>query len=297
MDVEKIEFNDWQIEKMRSALRKYRSLHTSGGCLPSWSKVRDSIAFSDSNLDKYSAEKAELAFKSEALRRFALKINRVLSVERMRDIARFLSDESLFDPENFQEDKGDLANLLALQEFLSKDSGGKKFVFDVFNRPMKYTFPMKPDEKIQKKITLNFTPDSSGKYVRIEEVEQSINLALKMRNDAFRYRKKANENEYTQTKLRKGYGFLVTSLNILHAFLDGNEPGDKMTYIQAGELHENSPDNGIYLMRNGAPTGRSNWEEELYYREPIILPNIYRFIPEKIEGSQCTESEAADGQG
>ncbi|NBA98552.1 hypothetical protein [Pseudomonas sp. R5(2019)] len=297
MDFEKVEFSDWQIEKMRSALRKYRSLHTSGGCLPSWNQVCDKIARSKSNLYKYPKDGSEPALKHEALRRFVQGINGSLAKERLPEVAKFLNNESLFDPEDLLEDKDDLANLSALQDFFSKEVDGSNYFLKVFNRPMEYILPTETNEQFQTKIILSFTPDVSGKFVRIEEAEQSVNLVAKRRNDALRYRKKASESEYTKTVRRKGYGFLVTYLNILHAFLNGNEPGDQMTYVQAGELHENSPDNGIYLMRNGTPTGRNRWEKDLYYKEPIVLPNIYRFMPEKTEEPQRSRSETEDGQG
>lgn len=95
MDVENMPFSDWQIDKLRTALRRYRSLHKHGGRLPSWRQVRDDIASSESNLDKYDADDAEFAFKEEALRRFAENISGTLGIERLRDVARFLIDEEL----------------------------------------------------------------------------------------------------------------------------------------------------------------------------------------------------------
>lgn len=292
MDVEEIEFSDWQIEQMRSALRRYRTLNKHCGHLPSWEKVRDAIMKSPSNIDRYDDEDDEdddvdpaPLFKSEALRRFAESINITLGTERMQDVARFLLDEGLLDPETFQEEKQDLAAFLALHEFFANDYTGSGDIVSAFKGTFTFKFPDESDAKESHTITLTFTPDKAGGFLRVEEAVQAENVAARMRNDALKYRKKAKDSEFIKTTRRKGYGFPITPMKILHIFLDGIVPGGRMTYVQAGELHGDFTENGFFLMRNGVATGRDRWARDVYYAEPAVLPNVYRFIPVSSEGA------------
>ncbi|MFD2644122.1 hypothetical protein [Pseudomonas japonica] len=277
MGVDEIEFSDWQIEKLRSALRRYRSLNKHGGRFPSWRQVRDDITSSVSNEDKYKEDDAELAFKVEALRRFAENISNALSVERLRDVARFVLDEELLTAEDIREDRQDLAAFLAMHEYFANDYEGVPNLVSAFSGV--FTFKAPPNAT----ITLYLTPDTSGKYVRVEEVVRTEQVAER-ENAQRRYpHRRPRDSEFVRTTSRKGFGFPITRLNILHVFLDGATPGDRMTYIQAGELHDGSTAEGFFLMRNGEATGRDQWARDIYYEEPVILPNICRFAPEQME--------------
>lgn len=275
MDVDEIAFSDWQIEKIRSGLRRYRSLNKHGGRLPSWRQVRDDIANSDSNLEKYDADDAELAFKEEALRRFAENISNALGVERLRDVARFLLDEELLTFDALHEERQDLAAFLAMHEYFANDYEGVPDLVGAFTG----TFTFKAPSDVT--VTLHLMPDVSGKYVRVEEIVQTEQVAERT-NAQRRYpHRRPREGEFMMKSCRKGFGFPITRLSILHVFLDGVTPGDRMTYIQAGELHEGSTANGFFLMRNGEATGRDQWARDIYYEEPVVLPNVCRFVPEQ----------------
>ncbi|MGX1018153.1 hypothetical protein AB7M33_000829 [Pseudomonas sp. Y3 TE3536] len=281
VDVDEVAFNDWQITKLRSALRRYRTLNKHGGRLPSWRQVRDDIANSDSNLEKYDADDAELAFKEEALRRFAENISNVLSVERLRDVARFLLDEKLLTPQDLQEERQDLAVFLAMHEYFANDYEGVSDLVSAFSGLFTYRVTSTPDAPEITTIRLHLIPDASGKYVRVEELVQTEQVTE--RNNAQRRypRRQIKDSEFIKTTSRKGFGFPITRLNLLHVFLDGVTPGDRMTYIQAGELHNGSTAKGFFLMRNGVATGRDQWARDIYYEEPVILPHICRFDPDQ----------------
>lgn len=279
MDVENMPFSDWQIDKLRTALRRYRSLHKHGGRLPSWRQVRDDIASSESNLDKYDADDAEFAFKEEALRRFAENISGTLGIERLRDVARFLIDEELLTFESLHEDRQDLAAFLAMYEYFANDYEGMTDLVSAFSGTFSYKISSKTDSPIT--ITLHLTPDKSGQYVRVEEIIHAEQVSDVVRHGAAFKRRRPRPNEFARTTCRKGFGLPITRLHILHIFLDGVTPGDRMTYIQAGELHSEAPTQGLFFMRNGEATGRGQWARDLYYEEPVILPNICRFVPDR----------------
>lgn len=280
MDVDEIAFSDWQIEKIRSALRRYRSLNKHGGRLPSWRQVRDDIIFCDANAEKYAADDAELVFKEEALRRFGEAINVAMGIERLQDAARFLLDEKLLTAQDFQDERQELAAFLAMHEYFANDYEGVPDLVSAFSGTYTFTVPGAPGAPENVTINLHLMPDRSGRYVRVEEVVRTEQVAER-ENAQRRYpHRRLRDGEFLMKSSRKGFGFPITRLNILHVFLDGATPGDRMTYIQAGELHEASKAEGFFLMRNGVATGRDQWARDIYYDEPVILPNICRFIPD-----------------
>lgn len=278
MDVEEIEFSDWQIEKLRSALSRYRTISKHNGRMPSWCQVRDLITSSISNQEKYDEDDSELAFDDEALRRFGERKTKSMSKDRMKDIARFLFDENLLSPEVFQEERQDLAAFLAMHEYFANDYDGEPDLVSAFSGVFTYRTAGVSDAEGGKTISLHLTPDASGKYVRVEEIVEWVPLFERGR---VKHRSKANE--FIKKTCRKGFGFPVTRLNILHIFLDGVTPGDRMTYTQAGELHGEYATDGFFLMRNGQVTGRGQWPRDIYYDEPVTLPNICRFVPEHVQ--------------
>lgn len=283
MDVEEIEFSDWQIEKLRSALRRYRTISKHGGRMPSWRQVRDDITTSVSNMDKYEEDDSELDFAEEALRRFAAEIT-VLGVERLRDVTRFLLDEELLTPESLQEDRQDLAVFLAMHEYFANDYEGIPDLVSAFSGIFTCRSDGVSDAKGGQTISLHLTPDASGKFVRVEEVVQSERIADAARDlERYSHGHHLKDNEFIRKTCRKGFGFPITRQNILHIFLDGVTPGDRMTYIQAGELHSEYATDGFFLMRNGEVTGRDQWARDIYYKEPVTLPNVCRFVPERAQ--------------
>lgn len=283
MDFEEIEFSDWQIEKLRSGLHRYRAIHKRGKALPSWSLVRDDITNSDSNMDKYDTVELSLDFKFEALRRFAERINKTLGIERLRDVARFLFDEGLLSPETFEEERQDLATFLALQEFFANDYEDVQGLVSAFTGTFIYRVPCAPDAPEIVTITLHLTPDNAGQYVRVEEIVRSELVEKRAQNRARYPHRRSWDNEFIHTTYRRGYGLPITPLRVLHIFLDGVSAGDRMTYIQAGELHGEFVTNGFFLMRNGEATGRDQWARDIYYEEPVVLPNVCRFIPDQAQ--------------
>lgn len=279
MDVEEIEFSDWQIEKLRSALRRYRTISKHNGRMPSWRQMRDLITSSISNQGKYDEDDSELAFDDEALRRFAENINKALSKDRMQDVARFLFDEKLLTSEVFQEERQDLAAFLAMHEYFANDYEDVPDLVSAFSGVFIYRVACVSDaEGGGKTISLHLTPDASGKYVRVEEIVQWPPIF-----ERGRFLNRFKAKAFIKKTCRKGFGFPVTRLNILHIFLDGVTPGDRMTYTQAGELHGEYATDGFFLMRNGEVTGRDQWARDIYYGEPVILPNICRFVPDCAE--------------
>ncbi|MCE6978595.1 hypothetical protein EI534_14635 [Pseudomonas frederiksbergensis] len=284
MDVEEIEFSDWQIEKLRSALRRYRTISKHNGRMPSWCQVCGLITSSISNQEKYDEDDSELAFKPEALRRFAEGISKALSKDRMQDVARFLLDENLISPEVFQEERQDLAAFLAMHEYFANDYEGVPDLVSPFSGVFTYRAAGVSDADGGKTISLHLTPDASGKFVRVEEIVQlELNPARRIPVMRSSRRHQFKANEFVKKICRKGFGFPVTRLKILHIFLDGVTPGDRMTYTQAGELHGEYATDGFFLMRNGEVTGRGQWARDIYYDEPVTLPNICRFIPDRAQ--------------
>src|SRR3546814_460281 len=93
MDFDDIKFTEWQIDKIRIAINKYRITNVNNGRMVSWSRVRDDITNSDINIDRYFEDDAALAFKQEALRRFAANES-VLELDTLKDLTQFLLNKT-----------------------------------------------------------------------------------------------------------------------------------------------------------------------------------------------------------
>ena len=268
MDFEDIDFTEWQIDKIRLALNKYRVARAKGSRLLSWTEVRDDITGCDENRHQYpSEEEAEDIFKAEVLRRFAAELS-LPKPERLADIARFLLYERILSLRDLDESMSELGELLSLHQYLANNTDdAKAFLEDLAGT---YVVTKDSGRSSSKTLILRLAPDPTYEFLRVEELHQSSAGQA------------GSEIEINTTRI--GYGFAVTPLNILHIFLNGVVPESRITYVQAGELCDNSPRSGIFLMRNGEATGRNAIPSDVFTKEPAFLPNIYRFSPVKADG-------------
>lgn len=264
MDFDDIKFTEWQIDKIRVALNKYRIARARNARLLPWIEVLDDITSCEENNHLYSSEQdAERIFKPEALRRFAAGTS-LLKVDRLKDITRFFLYERILSLRDLDESMSEMGELLALHQYLANNSDqSKKYISKLDGTYVVHK------EGEDKSVVLKLIPDVSMTYLRVEEV--------------FISGEAGNRRDRRINTTRIGYGFAVTPLNVLHIFLNGVVPDSKITYVQAGELYDDAPENGVFLMRNGEPTARTALPLEFYSEEPIELSNIYRFLPEMVE--------------
>ncbi|MHA6183616.1 hypothetical protein [Pseudomonas mohnii] len=251
MDFDDITFTEWQIDKVRVALGKYRIANASNGRLTSWSRVRDDITNSDVNIDRYFEDDAELAFKPEALRRFAIRAS-VLELEKLEDVTRFLLHEGILTLEDMDESDMGLKKMLAAHEYLSTKSDRAKYFLTSMEGI--YTAQREFDEfgyNYWETFTLRIIPDPSKEFVRVEEIYENSS------QDLSAYRTLKERNRFTNLRVAQiGYGFSVASDDFLHVFLNGAEPGVGNAYVQAdfaefSHLSDKTIVASIYLVRHG----------------------------------------------
>ncbi|VVN79677.1 hypothetical protein [Pseudomonas fluorescens] len=248
MDFDDITFTEWQIDKIRVALGKYRIANASNGRLTPWSRVCDEIIYSDVNIDRYSEDDAELAFRPEALRRFATRVS-ILDLKRLKDLTRFLVHEGILSLEDMDESDIGLKKMLAAHEYLASTSDSAKCFLTI----MEGTYTCRKKNKLGNwdTFTLRIMPDPSREFVRVEEIYEYSPEELT------RYESYERKNLFTTLRIvQVGYGFSVTKDNFLHLFLGGGEPGVNIAYVQeGGAIFDRSADKEsvvhIDLLRHG----------------------------------------------
>ena len=268
MDIDSAHYTEWQIARIRLALNKYRIVHARNGYLPSWAAVRDAIIFCKANIERYRAD-PDNSFHAERLRRFAAGDQR-LEPDKVADTARFLIQSGVLKPDELDESKSDLGQFLAAHQYLSSESEAARAC--VVRLAGDYAVQRKTGQDEGKTLLLRLIPDPSATFLRVEEV---LRISTQEK-PASRHRKDDDARINTR---RVGYAFPITPLNVLHVFLGGFSPEQRVSYVQAGELCEETAGNGLFLMRTGEATGRGELAKDLYAVEPVILPNIYRFMP------------------
>lgn len=282
MDFDEIEFTEWQIEKVRVALNNYRIANARNGRLPSWTQVRDVIVCSDINIDKYSEDDAELAFKPEALRRFAARIT-ILGLERLKDVARFLIHSKFIDIQHLDEDKSGLREMLAVHQYIAtKDKCAKEYIISYTGA---YEACFKPRPERQELFELKVSLDKSKDFLRITETHKLV--VGDPSEEDFQQRPEF----YTRVKtIRNGYGFLATDEMMLHAFLSDEAcHAICVSYIQTGVvIAEGSSSRHVCLLRNGPSHNPYELRTRMQPDGSTYIPNALNFLRlpnNRMEGS------------
>lgn len=268
MDFGEIEFTEWQIEKIRNALNHYRIANARNGRLVPWSQVCEDIIYSPVNIDRYSDDDAELAFKPESLRRFSSRIN-ILGLEKLKDVTRFLLHEKIIEIEQLDESNSSLREVLAAHQYLAaKTENVKDFIRSIEGI---YTAKKSNFLDMQETFTLKILPDPSNDFVRIEEIYEVSSGDLSDKKT-----RQEREAHTTLRIVRTGYGFAVTEDIILHIFLSGERPITRATYVQI--MPDIDPNEVICLLRSG-PRNFPVRSYQVSSRGAICLYNAFSFSP------------------
>lgn len=270
MDVEEIEFSEWQIDKIRTALNYYRILKTRNGRQMPWNLVIDEIIFSDVNMESYSPDGREEYFLPEALRRFAIGIS-VLTQDKLKDLTRFLIHENLLKLSDLEEGDLELKRILAAHQHLATNSTSSKSF--IKRAEGTYGACLRDFNGMWETFTLRIVADSSKKFVRVSEIYE-VSAERIMDFKTFKER----DTYTTIREHRTGYGFPVTEDNCLHIFVSTENPVPSAAYVQTGWLSSDVPVYDICLLRHGLrrlPTRR----HEMNADGSVQLFNAFRFVP------------------
>ena len=230
----------WQIDKLRKGLNQYRLLSAVNGKLPSWAEVaNDIMACMEIHVD----EKINLA--SEVLRRFAAGQS-VAEGNVLNALREFLIFEKVLDPADFKNETEDLGEMaFAVDYFANHTFAARRSILEL--KPS-YKTSIEWTAREGLDVELHITPHESLPVFFIEEqtvVAERDKSDLATAKDKFRIKK----------PVRKGYGFISTSQNLLHVHLKGPVKGDRDSYVAPEVSHTSIPSrypNELLLMKFGA---------------------------------------------
>ena len=262
-----MQFNDWQIDKLRRGLHAYRALKAKNNRLPAWKDVLDAILLSPVTAHEYAYSGDEPEFKEEALRRFAAGSS-VLQSDKLSDVRRFLVGAGVFTNEEFAEDHDKIGEAAAIHARLANVS--QSSVACLRSLEQVYRAESRHDPE---KIELRFFLDVSGTLLRVEEQCRSV-----WPDGGFYAELVRKDNYVVSSFIRKGYGFSMTPHNALNIFVRGEDKTDTIHYVRVGpRTNRESDDDGLYFVRCG---GSSSF---FFADDPVdsVLRDfgIVRFVP------------------
>jgi hypothetical protein len=207
----------------------------------------------------------EPTFKAEALRRFANGYS-VLEPLKLKDLRVFLMSKGFLEEDEGDEEAEDLRRFLAVRDYLSVPD--EQATNRLAKASARYLAQRSGDRRYER-IELDFFPDPSGVFFRVEERYERGNAA----RDEISERK---DNYVTLREFRRGYALVATEMNLLYILLKGAARADHMNYFQYESYAETPP---MILLRSGA-----HLFTDLFVRQGSDGPsfhdaNIFSFMP------------------
>lgn len=235
-----MDFDSWQIDRIRVALNNYRLFNGRNGQLRSWQGVCDDLVLEDRKNSKTPRRKALPDFRGEALRRFA-NGTQVLEVDRLRYLREFLIRERFLAEDEMQEAPEEIRGLLIAQNYIASQSVTAALTLEKLEGLYVTTARMQHPVK---EIQLTFTRAESRLFARADE--ESIVL----RHPAMSGNLHRKLDRVSVRELRRGLAFATTTADTLHVYLVGATKAVEVTYTQitAGETLQ--PE-ALMLLRSG----------------------------------------------
>jgi len=247
----KNKYDAWKADKIRTRLNNYRTDKAVGTDPLSLRIVMERIADCPTLDPVLLTRQRKLKFPEEWLRRFT--VNKAgLWFDRVNALRVFLIFEGYLSDEELNDDLGDQGEMLAIYSYLasSVDAGRKRMgqLPDPYIVRSVFTFG---DEQIE----LTFTKRADEPLFTVEEtwlLEQTALAQIKGVKDV------------SKTRLRKGYAFFSTRMNLLHVYLRGGSPQDRVNYVQVEPCVSPEGSGDLFLVRLGMPWRRG----DSVFREP-----------------------------
>ncbi len=252
----------WKADKIRARLNSYRIAHATGRSLLPLSAVMQRLAASPAIDQAMINRQGTIKFPEEWLRRFTVGEGG-LPFDRVDALRRFLVSEDFLADEELDDATGDFGEMLALYGYLASNAIGAQEKLARVPDPYVVTSKSAQGTAL---TTLRFTRREESGPLLAEEFHAV---------DTKMFRKSPQTKDVAAHRLRKGYAFLSTRMNLLHVFLRGAAPADRVHYIQAEPytLPEGSPD--MVLVRFGVAwrTGESFFGEKHFRGGMLTLEN------------------------
>ena len=232
-------YSAWKADKIRVRLNNYRIVNRTGDNLLPISAVLDRMLGSPKLSDFPRTRSGALDIDDEWMRRFTVGKSGLI-FERVDALRLFLIDEGFLTNEELVED--DYGEMLAIYGYLANNSPRVQAIVERLPEPYVIASSVSYDEDV---IILEFGKIETGSLLLVEESHAVEVRALKGMPGV---------KDWKRKRLRKGYAFFSTRMNLLHVFLCGSTPLDRVNYFQveAYVLPEGSPE--LFLIRVGLPS-------------------------------------------
>lgn len=248
-----------QVDRLRSALNRYRMAKGQHGQVRPWKAVVDDIIRCPDTSCSYDKDmNAEL--KEEALRRFAA--GKTLQASSLNDVLAFLIFAKVIKREAFDGEDPVYAEAVTVHGCLGLGPEAARHKLSTL--PSVFGATRELDGR-REEIRLKIDVDTRAGFFLVEE-EWAISEEVRTS------RLVAPQWTVIKRSTRYGYGFVSTADYLLHLFLVGSHNGDRVTYVQASTVAVASRD--CALMRAGDGMDSSAQQEE---ESPTGLVPIYRF--------------------
>ena len=248
-----------QVDRLRSALNRYRMAKGRHGQVRPWKAVVDDIIRCPETACSYDKDmNAEL--KEEALRRFAA--GKTLQASSLNDVLAFLIFAKVIKGEAFEGEDPVYAEAVTVHGCLGLGPEAARHKLSTL--PSVFGATRELDGR-REEIRLKIDIDERAGLFLVEE-EWAISEELRIS------RLVAPQWTVIKRSTRYGYGFVSTADYLLHLFLVGSHNGDRVTYVQASTVAVASKD--CALMRAGDGMDAS---PQLNEESPTNIVPVYMF--------------------
>lgn len=232
-------FNNWQIDKLRRGLQSYRLLKGTNGKLVPWCDVVDAILFSDATRMQHpaSGEQADMPLKEEALRRFA-NGQSTLEPGKLADVMRFLISVRVLTEEEMRDGGQLIADAVAVRTVLANTTpaGVRRLTLFAPHYRSRGTGRGAAHEEIE----LRVVDRADDGLIYVEEQRRHIPAGD---------RHLQPKDRVSASFVRKGFAIAMTERAALNIFLHGPTREDLVHYVEISSRALKMPerDNAVFL--------------------------------------------------
>lgn len=259
-----MEFDAWQIDRLRVALNNYRLFKARNGQLRPWQTVCDDIVFEPPEKGQPPKRGALPDFKGEALRRFA-NGTQVLEAERLLQLNQFLIRQRLLGKDEMQEGPEELRGLLMTHGYIGNQSLTATLSLEKLGSAYATTARTQHPAR---EIHLTFARAESRLFARADE--ESIVL----RHPAMGSGKHRKMDVFSMRELRRGIAFATTTADLLHVYLVGASKCVEVTYTQLSAVEPPPNPGALVLLRLGGDASLAMSESN---SPPLATHHAYVF--------------------
>lgn len=239
---QKMVFLDWQLDRLRRGVNRYRGLRGDGGQGLPWKTIAHRINRSPAAKAIGSKGFDEAELEGEALRRFVEKAGRLQPPKPSR-VAAFLIEEHLLTKADLDPKAGSFQRMVPIVDVLTLATrSGDLPIHDAARFE-----GVQSVDGAERQVSLYLKADPSRTFYIVEEQTLAPVDVEELGAKPGDY----SVNGGKMGRLRLGIGILSTSRSLLHIFLCGHDGADRATYLEVAPTENASRD--LYLVDTERP--------------------------------------------